>query len=56
MIHRDVKPGNIMRMGDGSVKVGLRHRPLADQTITRTWTGSASPLNTGMRRGRTNWA
>lgn len=37
VIHRDVKPGNIMRMGDGSVKVvdfGIAH--LADQTITKT--------------------
>jgi len=37
VIHRDVKPGNIMRLRDGSVKVvdfGIAH--LADQTITKT--------------------
>ena len=37
VIHRDIKPGNIMCMADGTVKVvdfGIAH--LADQTITQT--------------------
>lgn len=36
-IHRDIKPGNIVRLRDGTVKVvdfGIAH--LADQTITKT--------------------